>query len=549
MKKIIFIITVFISCYANAQLRIGLESNNQYYLDDNKIKIDSLEAKNRFRSNTYLKADYQIGNFEFGAQAEGYLPKAILNYNPDLEGLNIGTVFARYNNSEKGVDFTLGHFYEQFGSGLPLRFWEDRALGLNNALFGARFKYNFNDFANITMLGGRQRLAFGFDLSKSLVYGSDVNVNISNIIGADDFNLNFGTSYVGRYEDITDLEPNVDKTTDIWSSRLDFSNDKFNFNLEYSYKTPDVTIENATFFPESKLYGNAFLANIGFNNNGFGINVNLRRLQNFSFYSERSNTGNIYNIGSINYIPALTKQYDHSLQNIYVYQAQPQYVYYRKKKMGEIGGQIDMYYEIPKGTFFGGEHGANINFNGSYWAGLKAENNMEEQKLETDFFSFGEKYYRDFAVEYRRKFSEKFTSIFSYLNQYYNKAYVEDSSGKINAQTAVVEGTYFLSETKSIRLELQHQWADYDRKNWAGGTLEFTPNPTWSFFIHDIYNYGNEDETQKLHYYSVGGAFAKGATRIAASYGRQRGGIMCVGGVCRYVPESNGFTLNLTTNF
>lgn len=549
MKKIIIMTTLLMGCYANAQLRIGLESNSQYYLDDKKIKIDSLEAKNRFRSNTYLKADYQIDNFEFGAQLEGYLPKAILNYNPDLKGMNVGTVYARYNNSEKGVDITLGHFYEQFGSGLPLRFWEDRALGLNNALFGGRFKYNFKDYANITVLGGKQRLGFGFDLSESLVYGTNADINISNILGKDNFNLVFGTSYVGRYEDITETEPNVGKTTDVWSSRIDFSNDRFNFNIEYSYKTPDAVVENATVFPDNKLYGNALLANLGFNNNGFGINVNLRRLQNFSFYSERSNTGNIYNIGSINYIPALTKQYDHSLQNIYVYQAQPQYIYYMKQKMGEIGGQIDMYYEIPKNTFFGGDHGANININGSYWAGLKVDDNTAAQKLETEFFSFGEKYYRDFAIEYRRKFSEKFVSIFSYLNQYYNKAYVEDSHGQINAQTAVAEGTYFISETKSVRLELQHQWADYDRKNWAGGTLEFIPNPTWSFFLHDIYNYGNEIEEQKLHYYSIGGAFTKGATRIAASYGRQRGGIMCVGGVCRYVPESNGFTLNLTTNF
>ena len=549
MKKIIVIALLLSGVYANAQLRVGVESNSQYYLDDNKIKIDSLEAENRFRSNTYIKADYQVNYFEFGAQLEGYLPKAILNYNPELEGMNLGTVYARYNNYEKGIDITLGHFYEQFGSGLPLRFWEDRALGLNNALFGGRIKYNFNDYANITVLGGKQRLGFGFDLSEGLVYGAEVNVNISNILEEDNYNLVFGTSYVGRYEDLTNEEPLVNKTTDVWSSRLDFSTDKFNFNIEYSYKTPDVVVENATIFPDKKLYGNAFLANLGFNNNGFGVNVNLRRLQNFSFYSERSNTGNIYNVGSINYIPALTKQYDHALQNIYVYQAQPQYIYYARKKMGEIGGQVDLYYEIPENTFFGGEYGANINVNGSYWAGLKTDNNIEEQKLETDFFAFGEKYYRDFAVEYRRKFSNSFTSIFSYLNQYYNREYVEDSYGEINAHTVAAEGTYFFSETKSMRLELQHQWADYGRKNWAGGTIEFTPNPTWSLFVHDIYNYGSDEENEKLHYYSIGGAFSRGATRVAASYGRQRGGIMCVGGVCRYVPESAGFSLSLTTNF
>ena len=32
-------------------------------------------------------------------------------------------------------------------------------------------------------------------------------------------------------------------------------------------------------------------------------------------------------------------------------------------------------------------------------------------------------------------------------------------------------------------------------------------------------------------------------------FGRQRGGLICIGGVCRYVPESNGFNLNLSHSF
>ena len=51
------------------------------------------------------------------------------------------------------------------------------------------------------------------------------------------------------------------------------------------------------------------------------------------------------------------------------------------------------------------------------------------------------------------------------------------------------------------------------------------------------------------HYYSVGGSYSKGRTRLGVNYGRQRGGLICVGGVCRYVPENTGVTANLTVSF
>jgi hypothetical protein len=33
------------------------------------------------------------------------------------------------------------------------------------------------------------------------------------------------------------------------------------------------------------------------------------------------------------------------------------------------------------------------------------------------------------------------------------------------------------------------------------------------------------------------------------SYGKQRAGIFCVGGVCRNVPASNGFAISITSSF
>lgn len=542
---------LFLSSMAHAQINVGIESNSQYYVDDKYIKLDEQDRDDRFRSNNYIKLDYLKGKFEVGLQMEAYAPKAILNYSPDLKGYNVGTVYARYNDYENGIDFTIGHFYEQFGNGLVLRSWEDRALGINNAIFGSRFKIRLGNSTYLTALGGKQRIGMGFDLSDGVIYGVNADVDITDMIGIDKYLLKFGASFVGRYEDISEEYPTVQPTTDMLSARLEYAGDKFSISTEYAYKTDDPIVENLgtrVIYPEKTKPGSAVLVNLGYTDSGFAANVNLRRTENMTFFSERLLNGNVYNTGMVNYIPALTKQYDFALQNIFVYQAQPKYGYMNIHKLGEIGGQFDLFYDLNKGSFLGGEYGANLIINGSYWAGLKTTEGTDGN-LNADFFDFGDKYYRDIAVEYRRKWSDKFNSIFMYLNQYYNKRMVEETYGEIRSHVGVVEGTYFFNETNSLRLELQHQWADGDRKNWAGGTIEYMPNSKFSIFAHDIYNYGNDNPDMQLHYYSFGGSFTKGATRIAASYGRQRGGLICVGGVCRMVPEAAGFTLNITTNF
>jgi hypothetical protein len=126
---------------------------------------------------------------------------------------------------------------------------------------------------------------------------------------------------------------------------------------------------------------------------------------------------------------------------------------------------------------------------------------------------------------------------------------VEGTDGVIHTNVLAAEATYKFTATKSLRVVGEHMWADYDKKNWASSTVEFNMNSKWSCYVSDLYNYGNDLEYQQNHYYNLGGAFRKKSTRIALSYGRQRGGLVCVGGVCRNVPESSGVSLSLNTSF
>ena len=85
-----------------------------------------------------------------------------------------------------------------------------------------------------------------------------------------------------------------------------------------------------------------------------------------------------------------------------------------------------------------------------------------------------------------------------------------------------------------------------DEGNWVGFVVEYS-FPSWFIAAMDQYNYGNSNE--KIHYYYFSVGYKHKATRVQLSYGRQREGIVCLGGICRTVPASNGFMLNLTHSF
>ena len=58
-----------------------------------------------------------------------------------------------------------------------------------------------------------------------------------------------------------------------------------------------------------------------------------------------------------------------------------------------------------------------------------------------------------------------------------------------------------------------------------------------------------QKEENKPNYYSFGASYSKNASRYSISYGKQRGGLLCYGGICRYVPEFKGISFSINTSF
>ena len=544
-KLLIVVFSLFVfDSFAQVEqnLSIGLESNSQYYVDD-EVTGDFLES-DPFRSNNYLKVEYSIDAFSFGTQIESYAPQSLLNYSPKFDDdINIGTYFAAYKRDK--WDLTLGYFYGQFGNGLIFRSWEDRQLGINNSIRGAKVSFRPTDKISVTALYGNQRS--GFDVSDGTVAGFDTNFDLSS----DNTSFQLGASVLNRNQEVTTSNEELKPDTQSYSGRINFAKNNFYSNFEGVVKTQDAFVNEGIIYDENLFYGNAILLELGYSQKGFGLTTTLRRMENMSSYSDREASGNLFNEQILNYLPGLTKQHDYTLTNIYVYQAQPNLVINpSQQKAGELGGQVDLYYKIKKGTSLGGKYGTKLALNYSNWYGLDAKYNTEFQRAEVNFFGAGKLYFRDASIEVRKKFSKKTSGIFSYVNSYYNQFVIEEKGDIVKSNVLVAEGTHKLSRKSSIRAEAQHLWADGDPKgNWAAATLEYNANTNISFYVNDMYNYGNEDDSHQDHYYNVGASYSKNKSRFALSYGRTRGGLLCVGGVCRIVPAATGLTFNLTTSF
>ena len=172
----------------------GFESNSQWYTNDKGLGI--LHPEDPLRSNNYLFVNTAYKKWTAGVQVEAYENQALLNYNPKYQHTNLGTYFVQFKS--KKVDLTGGYFYEQFGSGLLYRSWEDRALGINNALCGARVIYQPTESISWKAITGKQRS--GFELSDGTVFGSDVSFDLSKMWAVKNSDLSIGFTYVGRKE-------------------------------------------------------------------------------------------------------------------------------------------------------------------------------------------------------------------------------------------------------------------------------------------------------------------------------------------------------------
>ena len=127
--------------YSNAQFLNRGNFNGNINIEAQTYKQDSIieasKVPEQIQSNGYFNLNYINGNITAGMRYEYYL-NPLLGIDSKYKGQDIAFRYISY--STDFLEITAGNYYEQFGSGLIFRSYEERALGYDNAMNGARIR-------------------------------------------------------------------------------------------------------------------------------------------------------------------------------------------------------------------------------------------------------------------------------------------------------------------------------------------------------------------------------------------------------------------------
>ncbi len=563
MKQLYFLVFVLVLSSFNVfgqgisdQSRINgsFQIDGQFYRPDDAIGItDSVIAGRKVGLNGFGNITYTLGSFTAGLRYEAYL-SPISGFDPAQEGNGFPFMYVAYNSEL--ISVTAGNFYEQFGNGLILRSYEEWTLGYDNALSGIKVVYRPYKGISLKGIYGSQRYYWEkFERnSRGIVRGLDAEIDLNetvNSLSGSNLRVIVGASAVSKYQRDGDPLYHLPENVGAFAGRINLGAGKFNFMTEYAHKINDPSAMNNFIYKN----GHAMLSSLSYSQKGLGVVLQLKRVDNMSFKSDRGVSGNVLDIG---FVPPINRTHSYSLTARYPYATQPN---------GEMGFQLQVNYKIPKGSLLGGKYGTGIAVNFSQVNDIErnpANDTTPVYKSGTmgyksDFIKVSDHvFFRDFNIELDKKLSNSWKAVFQYMNQYFD---IETLQGKTNyepikAHIALADVTWRMSSMRSLRMELQGMWTQQDKGNWTAAMVEFAISPRWFFAIADQYNFGNEKISlgnEKIikpnHYYTGSFGYTREATRLAFTFGRQAEGVICVGGVCRQVPASSGLSISLTTNF
>lgn len=533
LASLFFIGTTLLAQEETSYLSGNFQNNTNFFMRDSTIGASGTPQYDYqfVGSETWMNLYYNRAGFDIGVRFDLYKNSNLPNPVNSRSFVGLGNFYAR--KKIKGLDITVGHIYDQIGTGTIFRAFEERPLAIDNALLGGRVIYDLSDNWQIKAFTGQQKGSLDSEASYPSVYQSVINGG--SIEGfwtpsdTSDWSFAPGIGVMNRTLDEQTMQlirANIasgipeDRFTPSYNTLAatiynTLLYKKFSWYVEASYKTAEAISD-----PESSVGyvdkdGSVIYTSLGYSTKGLGITLQGKRTDYFDL---RTSPNETLNRGLITFIPPMARTNTYRLTARY--NAATQF-------LGEQAAILDVSYSPSRKQ--------------NYTLTLSNITNLE-----------GDLLYREGYVEAAFKGKKsKWKSISGLQYQVYNQDLYEQKPGVPNVQTIVPfsEFIYRISRKHSFRVEGQYMHTEQDLGSWAFGLFEYNISPGWSFSVSDMVNVKPKKSSKVKHYPTLFVGYNTGPHRFTLAYVKQVEGVVCTGGVCRFEPAFSGVRFTANSSF
>lgn len=532
MKKIALSgILSFFALFAQAQgtLSGDLMTNVNFYNRDSAINAFGNPLYDNLLSGgeSWLALRYNINGFTAFLRADAFQNSNLYNPGEPINGYGIGA-WSLSKEFDK-LTVTGGFIYDQIGSGILFRSYEDRGLLIDNAISGIHLKYIVDEHITLKAFGGQQKNVKTFGKYEPIIKGFNAegdyqigNLHLSPGIGAlnrtlDQTSMNAIVSKINSYDFEDRFVPTYNTFAYTFYNNLTYGD--FTWYAEGAYKTKEAI--KGSFFDEKLVNrsGNVLYTTLGYARKGIAFNFSGKRTENFVM---RTSPNEILIRGMLNWQPVVAR-------------LRPQRLLARYTPASQDISEIAL----------GGDMLLSPNEDLDFTFNYTHINTLGDTALYRELYA---------EMNYRGLKNWEFQAGVQVL-QYNQELYqLKPNVPMVKAITPFAEAVYRINDKHALRTEWEYMHTDQDFGSWVFGLLEYTMAPKWSVAISDMYivklNPKNPAGIKEpRHFYNFFVAYTQGAHRFTAAYVKQVEGINCTGGVCRYEPAFSGLRLTLTSSF
>lgn len=530
MKRICLtaVFSLFIyTLYAQGTLSGDIMTNGYFFQRDEAINASDNPLYDNFLSGgeAWLSLRYHHKGFTAFVRADGFQNSNLYQPTQAMSGFGLGAW--SLSKEIQNLTITGGYIYDQIGSGILFRAYEDRGLLIDNALVGLHLKYRVGQYLTLKAFSGQQKNVRNFQRYEPVIKGFNAESDYS--IGKKVF-MTTGIGALNRTLDQTSMDAVVARinnqdiihrfvpqyNTYAFTAYNTLTTGDFSWYVEGAYKTHEAIEKNDLL---QDLPGSVLYSTLGYARRGFAVNLTAKRTEDFMM---RTSPNEVLLRGLMNWQPIVARLRPQRLMARYTPASQD---------LSELalGGDVLI---APNDNI-------DITLNYTHINTLGDTALYREAYAEVNYRGF-DKWVLQGGIQYLR-----------YNQELYQ---VKPGVPMVEAITPFAEVIYRFNNKTSIRTQWEYMHTRQDYGSWLFGLIELNVAPRWSFSVSDMYtmdlNPKNPSEIKDpQHYYSLFTAYTTGPHRFTAAYVKQVDGINCTGGVCRYEPAFSGFKLTVTSSF